>query len=424
MRFPLWGDLLTGYNNLVYTYDEIGNPTGDTLRSYTWEHGRQLETLTLMGNTWDYTYDANGLRTKRSSDSVTYEYIYSGDKLVQVIATDHTTTPETVSVVEYAYDAAGQPLTMTLGNDVYYYVLNIQGDVMGLVDSSGTLMITYYYEGYGECYSLSNTSDKAPLMSANNHLLYRGYVVDKGTGLYYLQSRYYDPNVGRFINADSLVSTGQGVLGYNMFAYCGNNPVNSHDPSGMCGYSVYMGGSVGSAGCYRCKNNQNYIDDQNDETIAKKRLGIANVGHAGCGPIAVYNATVTMGMNVTFDEVLDYYNSNALRMDVFGLAGTSVNLISGFFEERGYDVICAYNMDSIDAVSPLADASILYYKFPRTYLGVNAYGAHFTEYTYLGNGYYAHNVSSGNNFTVPSIFAGKNSRYDVVGIFIFEPLGG
>ena len=244
MRFPLWGDLLTGYNNLVYTYDEIGNPAGDTLRSYTWEHGRQLKSLTLMGNTWDYTYDANGLRTKRTNGSTTYEYIYSGDKLVQVIATDHTTSPETVSVVEYAYDAAGQPLTMTLGNDVYYYVLNIQGDVMGLVDSSGTLMISYIYEGYGECYSLSNTSDKAPLMSANNHLLYRGYVVDKGTGLYYLQSRYYDPNVGRFLNADNQLSTGSDLTGLNLFAYCGNNPVNRIDPTGEAWWHWAIGAAI------------------------------------------------------------------------------------------------------------------------------------------------------------------------------------
>ena len=191
-----------------------------------------MATLTVSGTTWNYTYDANGMRTKRTNGSTTYEYIYSGDKLVQVIATDHTTTPETVSVVEYAYDAAGQPLTMTLGEDVYYYVLNVQGDVMGLVDSSGTLMITYYYEGYGECYSLSNTSDKAPLMSANNHLLYRGYVMDKGTGLYYLQSRYYDPNVGRFINSDTYMATGSGWVGNNMFVYCLNNPINMADGNG------------------------------------------------------------------------------------------------------------------------------------------------------------------------------------------------
>ena len=196
----------------------------------------------------------------------------------------------------------------------------------------------------------------------------------------------------------------------------------------MCSHSVYTGGSVGPEGCYRCKNNQNYIDNQDDETIAKKRLGIVNVGHAGCGPIAVYNAAVTMGMNVTFDEVLDYYNSHPLKMDAFGLAGTSVDLIVGFFEPKGYDVICAYNMDSIDALSPLADASILYYKFPRTYFipktsfGINAYGAHFAEYAYSGNGYYAHNIYRTDHFLAPSVFAVEESVYDVVGIFIFEPL--
>ena len=61
---------------------------------------------------------------------------------------------------------------------------------------------------------------------------YRGYVYDTESELYYLQSRYYDPEVGRFLNADSFASTGQGLLGNNMFAYCNNNPVNLSDYSG------------------------------------------------------------------------------------------------------------------------------------------------------------------------------------------------
>ena len=218
-----------------------------------------MATLTVSGTTWNYTYDANGMRTKRTNGSTTYEYVYSGDKLVQVIATDHTTTPETVSVVEYTYDVAGQPLTMTLGNDVYYYVLNIQGDVMGLVDSSGTLMISYIYEGYGETYSVSNTSSMTATLSNANMLTYRGYVLDKGTGLYYLQSRYYDPNVGRFINADSLISTGQGLLGNNMFAYCLNNPVNFTDPSGYCSYLGSIYSPKLDCGSRYCPTSSSYV---------------------------------------------------------------------------------------------------------------------------------------------------------------------
>jgi len=77
-----------------------------------------------------------------------------------------------------------------------------------------------------------------------NPLRYRGYVYDDVTQLYYLQSRYYDPEIGRFISADALVSTGQGLLGYNMFAYCGNNPIMRTDPTGQFWGSLLAAGAV------------------------------------------------------------------------------------------------------------------------------------------------------------------------------------
>lgn len=234
MRSLPWGDLLTAYNGTAISYDEIGNPDGYSDRTFTWEHGRQLASQTKSGVEWTYDYDANGMRTKRSSDSKTYEYIYSGDKLVQMTITDHTTSPETVQLVELFYDAAGQPLAMALDGVLYYYVLNIQGDVMGMVDSSGNLAISYNYEGYGAGYYVYDTSDMTDTLLSTNPLLYRSYVLDTGTGLYYLQSRYYDPEMGRFINADSATSTGQGIIGCNMFSYCLNNPANGCDPCGTC----------------------------------------------------------------------------------------------------------------------------------------------------------------------------------------------
>ncbi len=241
-----WGDLLTAYNGAEITYDEIGNPLSDGTSTYTWEHGRQLATQTKNGVEWTYTYDANGMRTSRTSDTKSYSYVYSGDKLVQMTITDHTTTPETVQLLEFAYDAAGQPLMLTLDGTRYYYVLNIQGDVTGLVDEAGNIQILYYYEGYGEGHYLSDTSDMTSTLVAANPLAYRGYVMDIGTAQYYLQSRYYNPKVGRFLNADGLVSTGQGLLGNNMFAYCGNNPVMFSDSSGTaripCTVNICDGG--------------------------------------------------------------------------------------------------------------------------------------------------------------------------------------
>lgn len=72
----------------------------------------------------------------------------------------------------------------------------------------------------------------ASTLGTSNPLRYRGYYYDSETGLYYLQSRYYNPEIGRFINADSFASTGQGLLGNNMFAYCLNNPVRYKDTQG------------------------------------------------------------------------------------------------------------------------------------------------------------------------------------------------
>ena len=134
-------------------------------------------------------------------------------------------------ILDFRYDQSGAPysLTYTVGSTstVYYYVTNLQGDVMYLVDSSGNQVAAYTYDPFGKVLSSSGT------MAEINPLRYRGYYQDSETGFYYLQSRYYDPAICRFINADSYASTGQGLLDYNMFAYCGNNPVNRADPSGQ-----------------------------------------------------------------------------------------------------------------------------------------------------------------------------------------------
>ena len=124
---------------------------------------------------------------------------------------------------------------MQVNGTTYYYVTNLQGDVMGLVDSSGNSVASYTYDPYGKV--LTATGELAD----KNPLRYRGYYYDSESGLYYLQSRYYDPATRRFVNADAYASTGQGILGINMFAYCNNDPENSIDPYGY-GY-ISIGGT-------------------------------------------------------------------------------------------------------------------------------------------------------------------------------------
>ncbi|MGO5166250.1 RHS repeat domain-containing protein, partial [Candidatus Paralachnospira sp. LCP21S3_H12] len=132
--------------------------------------------------------------------------------------------------LDFFYDANGLPLGFKKNGTVYYYILNLQGDVVGILDREGTQVVGYRYDPWGKL--LSCTGELADSIGAINPLRYRGYYYDSESGLYYLNSRYYDPETGRFLNADSYISTGQGILGHNMFTYCLNNPVNKKDAKG------------------------------------------------------------------------------------------------------------------------------------------------------------------------------------------------
>ena len=150
--------------------------------------------MTSGSTTWSFTYNADGLRTKRTNGSSTYSYIYNGDKLSQMTVGSNT--------LNFAYDASGTPLTVTYNNTAYYYVTNIQGDVIAILNSSGSPVVTYTYDAWGKI--LSTSGSMASTLGSHNPLRYRSYVYDQETGLYYLQSRYYNPIMGRFINSDDI----------------------------------------------------------------------------------------------------------------------------------------------------------------------------------------------------------------------------
>ena len=216
-----WGDLLTSYDGNAITYDTIGNPLTDGAWTYTWEQGRQLTKMQSSSATWNYTYNSDGLRIGRTNGTDTYTYWYDGNgKLLRMKYND--------IVMSFSYSASGQPMSITYDGAVYYYLLNAQGDVMGLIDSNGDLVVNYLYDAWGRV--VRRAGSMSTTLGANNPLRYRGYVYDTETGLYYLQSRYYNPTWGRFINADNQLR--YTPLGLNMFAYCLNNPVNMSDASG------------------------------------------------------------------------------------------------------------------------------------------------------------------------------------------------
>ena len=222
-----WVDLLTSFDNHTISYDNNGNPTSyynGTSWTFGWQNGRELTSASKSGTSISYTYDGDGIRTSKTVDGITYNYIYASGKLLRQTWTESGTA----HVMDFFYDEKGAPYALKYDGNTCYYLLNLQGDVIGITSAAGSRYGVYQYDAYGNIIFQSSHS-----ILAKNPLRYRGYVFDQETGFYYLQSRYYDPAIGRFINADSLASTGQGFLGYNMFAYCGNNPVMGCDPTGL-----------------------------------------------------------------------------------------------------------------------------------------------------------------------------------------------
>ena len=229
-----WSDQLSsarinskGFN---FTYDKIGNPL-----SYrdgmvmTWQNGRQLRSIKIDdATTLEFTYDINGQRQskveKKNGAAVhTTKYYYDGTKLVG--------ENKDGTIVWYDYDENGTPIGMRLSGDDYVFRRNLQGDITGIFDSTGTLVVEYTY-GNAWGFGITVSGSKAAEIGACNSLRYRGYYYDSESGLYYLNTRYYDPSICRFVNADGYVSTGQGTQGYNMYSYCGFNPVNRIDVNG------------------------------------------------------------------------------------------------------------------------------------------------------------------------------------------------
>ena len=152
-------------------------------------------------------------------------------------------------VINYFYDANGQAIALRYRSGpnaewtYYYYDYNSRGDIVGLYAENGNPECAYTYDPWGKLLSVKNPAGtemtSATYIGNLQSLKYRGYVYDRETGLYYLQSRYYDPVTRRFVNADGLLPIGTGVLGYNMFAYCGNNPIVYSDCTGyFTDYSI------------------------------------------------------------------------------------------------------------------------------------------------------------------------------------------
>ena len=281
-----WKDLLTAFDGNSITYDASGNPTSyynGTRWTMTWANGRSLATASDGTTSLSFTYDASGLRTSKTVGSTTYRYYYAGGKLMRMTWGGNT--------IDFFYDESGLPYAMKHNGTVYYYVTNLQGDVMRVVNASGTVVASYDYDPYGKVLSATGT------LANVNPLRYRGYVYDQETGFYYLNSRYYDPAVGRFISADNYPTTGQGLNGNNMFAYCGNNPVSRQDDGGEF-WNIVIGAGVGAVVSGLISVASQVLENKGIANVDWARVGVAAAAGAISGGFAATGIKVNGQMVV------------------------------------------------------------------------------------------------------------------------------
>ena len=233
-----WRDQLLSYNYETIEYDTLGNPLTYRNNNLSWSHGRQLDSF----NDITYKYNADGVRTSKTVNNVTTQYYLDGTKIL---------AQSDGNMLSFHYGSEGVIGFTYQGVGEYYYKKNIFGDVIGIIDNNGKEITKYIYDAWGNhktfvfdngqfvdistqtSYTQSGLNNKT--IALLNPFRYRSYYYDVETGLYYLNSRYYNPEIGRFINADdiSILSEGKDFFnGLNLYAYCSNNPISNTDTSG------------------------------------------------------------------------------------------------------------------------------------------------------------------------------------------------
>ena len=250
------GDILTSLNGSSITYDGTLSPLNYVLSgddcALTWTQGRRLSHIISDDGSreYSYTYNADGIRTSKTVNGVEHIYHLSGTRILD----EEWVSGSTRNLLIYIYDASGQPIGInylkcvgnTVTKEAYLLGTNIQGDITCIYDTAGNRVVTYTYDAWGKILSVTGTA--ANTIGRYNPFRYRGYYYDNETGFYYLNSRYYDPSVGRFLNADGIdfLGTDEGLLSYNLFAYCLNDPVNRTDDSGNLSIKNWIKIGVGA----------------------------------------------------------------------------------------------------------------------------------------------------------------------------------
>ena len=234
-----WRDQLRFYNGQEMIYDVMGNPIQYRGMQMEWEQGHQLKHITGVGLDMYCRYNDSGKRIRKTVNGVTTDFYLDGSAILMQMSSDG-------SRIDFFYDDKGNVFAMKYQNEMYFYRKNLFGDILGILDSHGTELVKYEYNSWGKLLNLTDYSSNG--LGRKNPFRFKGYYYDEELGMYYLNSRYYDPEVGRFISPDTtdILEVQDDLYDKNLYAYCDNNSVMRIDSSGAV-WHLAVGAVVGVA---------------------------------------------------------------------------------------------------------------------------------------------------------------------------------
>ncbi|MGB0911200.1 MAG: RHS repeat-associated core domain-containing protein, partial [Nitrospirales bacterium] len=231
---------VTGAGSNTYVYDANGNMTSGAGRTIAYDHENRPTSITKNGTTTNFLYDGDGGRAKKTVDDgrLTVETIYISELYVCTV----TVSPSCAKMIF----SGSQRIAMVQINDgsTSYFHPDHLGSTSVLTDSHGVSEQDVAYYPYGE--TRTDTSTTTPVLDIAYK--YTGKEQDDSTGLYFYEARYYDPVLGRFISADTIVPDPLDPQTLNRFSYVLNNPLKLIDPSGNISIGFGGGGFGGGYG--------------------------------------------------------------------------------------------------------------------------------------------------------------------------------
>lgn len=301
-----WKDQMLTCGGKALTYDGAGNLLSYDGTTFTWTKGRRLSGVTKAdGTAAAYTYNHNGQRASKTVGGVKHTYFYSGNLLIREKAGSLD--------MRFSYDSVGNPISILYNDVEYYYVKNLQGDIIGLIDTAGTWVVDYSYDVWGNIRSVFGSM--ASTLGQDNPIRYRGYYYDNETKLYYVSSRYYSPELCRFISADVLepfVRDHENSVQYNLYVYCWNNPVNMLD--GYGDWPEWVKKAVAVVAVVAA-------------VVAVTAVTVATFGAGSVAGVAAITATASIAARATEVSVLQARKSTSEGLDTKRIATNVVEAI-------------------------------------------------------------------------------------------------